>query len=111
MRKTETHRMNNVIKGIRDVASRIMPAGSKVLLYGSRARGDNRDDSDWDVLLLVNKPSVEQEDYRTIVYPITSFGWDINEMIIPIIKTKKEWEEDTCTNFHKNVEHDAITIL
>ena len=28
-----------------------------------------------------------------------------------IIKTKKEWEEDTCTIFHKNIEEEAITIL
>lgn len=102
---------NSVIAGIRDIASNSMPAGSQVLLYGSRARGDNRKDSDWDILLLVNKPTVEQEDYKTIVYPITSYGWDINEMIIPIIKTKKEWEEDTCTIFHKNIEKEAITIL
>ncbi|MCQ2255986.1 MAG: nucleotidyltransferase domain-containing protein [Bacteroidaceae bacterium] len=102
---------NSVIAGIRDIASNSMPAGSQVLLYGSRARGDNRKDSDWDILLLVNKPTVEQEDYKTIVYPITSYGWDINEMIIPIIKTKKEWEEDTCTIFHKNIEEEAITIL
>lgn len=102
---------SSVIDGIRQIAVEKMPKGSKVLLYGSRARGDNRVDSDWDILLLVNKPSVEQDDYKTIVYPITSYGWDINEMIIPIIKTKQEWEEDTCTIFHKNVEQDAITIL
>lgn len=102
---------NNVISGIRQIAKDNMPEGSKVLLYGSRARGDNHANSDWDILLLVNKPSIEQEDYKSIVYPITSYGWDINEMIIPIIKTKKEWDEDPYTIFHKNVEQDAITIL
>lgn len=102
---------NSIIEGIKAIAAKSMPAGSKVLLYGSRARGDFHEGSDWDVLLLINKPCVEQSDYRTVVYPITSFGWDMNEMIIPIIKTRKEWEEDTCTIFHKNVEHDAITIL
>lgn len=103
--------LNNVINGIRQIAVDRLPEGSKVLLYGSRARGDNHADSDWDILLLVNKPAIEQEDYKTMVYPITSYGWDINEMIIPIIKTKKEWEEDPYTIFHKNVEQDAITIL
>lgn len=102
---------NTVINEIRQIAVNSMPDGSKVLLYGSRARGDSHDDSDWDILLLVNKPTIEQEDYKTMVYPITSYGWDINEMIIPIIKTKKEWEEDPYTIFHKNVEQDAITIL
>ena len=99
---------NSVIAGIRDIASNSMPAGSQVLLYGSRARGDNRKDSDWDILLLVNKPTVEQEDYKTIVYPITSYGWDINEMIIPIIKTKKCRGCKRCT---KECGSDAITVM
>lgn len=107
----EKARRDMVLKGIHSIASRTMPEGSHVLLYGSRARGDYHEGSDWDLLLLINKSSVEQEDYRNIVFPITSYGWDVNEMIVPIIKTQKEWDDDTCTIFHKNVEQEAIFIL
>ena len=44
-----------VIDNIRQVASSVLPQGSKLFLYGSRARGDAREDSDWDFLLLLDK--------------------------------------------------------
>lgn len=81
------------------------------MLYGSRARGDAHEDSDWDILVVVNKPDIDQNDYRTIIYPITALGWDIEEMIIPVIYTKKEWEENSFTPFYKNVEQEGIAII
>ena len=37
------------------VAKEVMPVGSQVWLYGSRARGEAHKDSDWDVLILLDK--------------------------------------------------------
>ena len=37
---------NSVIDSIKQVASKVLPKGSVLYLYGSRARGDYRDDSD-----------------------------------------------------------------
>ena len=44
-----------VIDNIRQVASSVLPQGSKLFLYGSSARGDAREDSDRDFLLLLDK--------------------------------------------------------
>lgn len=50
-----------------------MPAGSSLLLYGSRARGNAREDSDWDLLILLDKPRLEAD---ATAWPILSVNWD-----------------------------------
>ena len=37
---------NQILNAIRDKASQIVPKGAIVILFGSRARGDAREDSD-----------------------------------------------------------------
>ena len=63
--------MNNskVIDSIKQVAERVLPKGSLLYLYGSRARGDWHDGSDWDLLLILDKPRLEHEDFNKYSYP------------------------------------------
>ena len=45
----------------------IIPEGSKILLFGSRARGTERSDSDWDILVILNREGrASIDDYNTI---------------------------------------------
>ena len=53
---------SQVIENIRQVAASVLPKGSTLYLYGSRARGDWNDDSDWDLLVLLDKPKKEKGD-------------------------------------------------
>ena len=99
-----------VIENIKQVASSVLPHGSKLYLYGSRARGDARKDSDWDLLILLDKPSLSYRDYD-YGYPFREFGWDIGEEISPHIYTKKQWDEWSFLPFHKNVESDKIVLV
>lgn len=39
---------------------------ARILLYGSRARGDARDDSDWDVAVLLRDGEVDDATHRTL---------------------------------------------
>gem|GEM_PF-935079 len=93
-----------VIESIRQVAARVLPGGSTLYLYGSRARGDYRDDSDWDLLLLLDKPSLEHEDFGRYAYPFVEMGWDIGEDIRPHTYTKTEWFSAPHAPFYYNVE-------
>ena len=99
-----------VINNIKTIAGGTLPANSSLLLYGSRARGDNRPDSDWDLLILLDKPKLSSQDYD-YGYPFREFGWDIGEEISPHIYTKKQWNEWTFLPFHKNVERDKIVLV
>ena len=104
--------MNNptVINSIKEIAVKTLSANSSLLLYGSRARGDNRVDSDWDLLILLDKPKLSSQDYD-YGYPFRELGWDIGEEISPHIYTKKQWDEWTFLPYHKNVERDKIVLV
>ena len=99
-----------VIDNIKAVAKKTLPANSTLLLYGSRARGDNRPDSDWDLLILLDKDRLSFNDYD-YGYPFCELGWDIGEEISPHIYTKKQWSEWTFLPFYKNVENDKIILV
>ena len=68
---------NDVIEIIRQVANDVLPKGSELYLYGSRARGDFHDDSDWDLLLLLDKQEKGADDFAKYAYPIMECGFDL----------------------------------
>ena len=99
-----------VISRIKDAAVALIPQGGRAILYGSRARGDARPDSDWDILVLLDKERITLEDMDNITYPIRELGWNLNEMINPIMFTEKEWKAKSFTPFYKNVTKEGITL-
>ena len=99
-----------VIERIKQVASEALPQGSSLLLYGSRARGDWHEGSDWDLLILLDKPKMVAEDYD-VTYPFRELGWDIGEEINPQVYSKREWGNYRITPFYHNVEHDKIVLV
>ena len=101
----------HIIEKIRETASQSVPLGGNVFLYGSRARGDAKEDSDWDLLVVVDGDSVVNDDYDRITYPITLLGWSLKECFVPILYTRKEWEAESFTSFYNNVTNEAIQIL
>lgn len=101
---------NSVLDKIKSVLLLSLPKDGKAVLYGSQARGDNRHDSDWDILVIVDKGRLYPEDYDSITYPLTKLGWDLNIEINPIMYTKQEWAAQRCTPFYHNVHQDGIAL-
>ena len=99
-----------ISKAIRDILNKAYIPNGKAILFGSRARGDARKDSDWDILLLLDKERITSSDMDEISYPIREFGWQIDAMINPIMFTTKEWETKKFSPFYKNVMMEGIRL-
>lgn len=98
------------IDTLRDFASKTMIPNSEVWLYGSRARNDYRANSDWDLLVLLNKDKITTDDFDRFGYSFILFGSQFSEDINPQLYTFREWEDRKITPYYQNVEHDKLAI-
>ena len=63
----------------------------KMILFGSRARGDATQYSDMDILIIIDKTPAEQDlDY--ISDCAWEAGFEHGIVVVPIVFTKDEWE-------------------
>ena len=99
-----------ILDSIKQMLAVSLPKGGTAFLYGSHARGDARQDSDWDILIVLDKERLMPNDYDTVTYPLTKLGWELGADINPIMYTKKEWEASRITPFYHNVLEDAIAL-
>ncbi|MBO4402667.1 MAG: nucleotidyltransferase domain-containing protein [Bacteroidales bacterium] len=86
-----------------------LPYDMEVWLYGSEARGDARPDSDIDLLILFNKPKLDDTEVDSlydITYPIEL---DSGVSISLFVQPKAKWESK-MTPFRDNVQNDRIRL-
>lgn len=57
-----------ILNQIKSVVRKTTPEGSLVILFGSRARGEAKKGSDWDILIVLPKDRLLQSDYDDVSY-------------------------------------------
>jgi len=98
-----------IFEEIQALKRQILP-NERVILFGSRARGDARKDSDWDLLVLIDKEKKTQEDENKYAYPFDELGCNYGVAINSILYTNKQWEQGKIFPFYKNVMREGIEI-
>lgn len=101
----------DILSQIKTLGKKILPEGSHLLLYGSRARGDERMDSDWDLLILLNRPQNSNDDFVSISYPLMELGFDLGQYFSVHTYSQQEWNNMSFLPFYKNVERDKIQLV
>ena len=99
-----------VLNKIIERAKEILPEDARLVLFGSRARGDARPDSDWDLLIVLNKDQRSIDDIAEYGCPFMELGYDIDEEINPLVYTKSDWKRNHFTLFHHFVEDEGIEL-
>ena len=99
-----------ILERIKQLAMAVLPQGSSLWLYGSRARGDESQNSDWDLLILLDKSKITSDDYD-LAYFFRELGWELNAEISPHIYSKKQWQGWSFLPYYKNVEQDKIVLV
>ena len=83
---------------------------SKLVLYGSRARGDYKEDSDWDFLVLTSK-KIQPAFKREMIDKITEVEVAENICIQLLLRNMIDWEEwNGIIPVYKNIKKDGIWI-
>ncbi len=84
---------------------------AEVILYGSAARGERRPDSDYDVLVLVERrlTRAEEDEIIDAVYDVqVGYG----AIVVSIIYARSEWDSGlvSVSPYKKNVEREAAAL-
>lgn len=101
---------DKVIERIKETAERVLPEGASLWLYGSRARGDARPDSDYDLLILLDKDVLQEKD-TDIICDIAELGWDLSAEINAHVYPRSKWNTWKYSPFYKNVEQDKKILI
>lgn len=103
------NKTRNISQKIRDYINQI-DTEAEVILYGSRARGDERYDSDWDILILTNYPANLDTEriFRNKLYDIEL---ELGETLSIFIYSKSDWlNRQKITPFYEYVNQEGIRI-
>lgn len=105
MNKLET----KLLRRIRDSIKSIEP-GTDIFLFGSRARGDAKKNSDWDILILSEYENFlkAEDEFRNEVYPIEL---ESGQVITLITYSKKYWDNKlSITPLYKTILSEGIKL-
>ncbi|MDR0438588.1 MAG: nucleotidyltransferase domain-containing protein [Bacteroidales bacterium] len=84
---------------------------AQVYLYGSRARQTARDDSDWDLLILVDKDKVSIADEQRFRHELVDLEVKYDQAISTLVYPSSEWNTKyAVTPLYTNISKEGILL-
>ena len=85
---------------------------SKVILFGSKARGDHDEHSDIDLLVVASK-LLHWKEEKAIVGVLFDIGMEYDVIFSPLFTSVDEWEDGIFTKFpvYQEISRDGAVVL
>ena len=105
MKQEDNHIVRRIRKTIKFIDSR-----AQVIIFGSRARGYARKESDWDILILTDYPvstDVERS-FRNLLFDLEI---ETGEVFSAFIYQKRDWNtRHKVTPLYRNIKKEGVKI-
>ena len=82
---------------------------ARIILFGSRARGDSEKESDWDLLILTSIPASE-ENKRNIRNHLLEVELETEQAISTLIHHNDHWKNYSITPLYEVIEKEGIEV-
>ncbi len=90
---------DQILHSVKSQVQQVLPNAS-VVLFGNKADGTASEESDWDILVLSDKPVTEK--IRLALYDkIFALSVAIGDFIDAIIVSQKDWKKNPSYSSHK----------
>lgn len=84
---------------------------AEAYLFGSRARGENRPDSDWDILILIDNPDITNEIEDKFRDDLYNLELESGQIISTFIYSKNFWKNRMIFSpLYRNVKREGIRL-
>ena len=108
MKKIQTKQFYEITARVKETVLQFDP-NAEVILFGSRARGDYKKDSDWDFLILTDKEASisNKELVRNLLF---DDELEVEQCFSSIIKNKLEWQNYQVTDLFQNIKAEGYKL-
>jgi predicted nucleotidyltransferase len=84
---------------------------AKIILYGSRARGTARKDSDWDILILLDTDEVDKKTEQRFRHYLFDLELEIGTPISVFVYSSNDWEDKySVTPYYKMIKKEGVLL-
>ena len=99
-----------ILNSIRKLGLKVLPKGARLILFGSQARNDAHEESDWDLLILLNNDQSQTDTFGTYAYPFVELGWEYGTYFSPKVYTYEEWAKRKGSPFYDNINREGVVL-
>lgn len=84
---------------------------AEIILFGSHAKGTSNKNSDYDILILLNRKKVNRDIEKEFREALFDVELETGQPISTLVFSKNDWEErHSVTPLYRNIKNDGVRL-